>query len=206
MPSLYSFNEKFFDSITTEGQAYALGLMFADGNVHTKRNAISLTLCDKDIVYKMKDLLEATHPVRKKEHKNPNHNDSYELCINSAHMKASLITLGCVPNKTSYNIVIPSLDNDDLVRHFIRGYFDGDGNVTIKPPRIYESNFYGCKSMMESISQVIELVGVSHILRKHGNSFRISMFYNNTRRLRDYMYNNASVYMERKYDIFMSKI
>ncbi len=48
------FNEDYFENITTEKQAYFLGLLAADGNVSEKRNTISLGLSEEDGL----DLLE----------------------------------------------------------------------------------------------------------------------------------------------------
>ncbi len=51
------------------------------------------------------------------------------FAISCKHIKDTLIEKGCVPNK-SYVLKFPDeniFKSKDLIRHFIRGYFDGDG-------------------------------------------------------------------------------
>ena len=43
-------------------------------------------------------------------------------------MVNDLINLGCIPNK-SLTLTFPDFINDELLPHFIRGYFDGDGCI-----------------------------------------------------------------------------
>ena len=42
-------------------------------------------------------------------------------------MSDDLINLGCVPKKSL--ILLPPKLKDELISHFIRGYFDGDGSI-----------------------------------------------------------------------------
>ena len=53
--------------------------------------------------------------------------------VNSPHLINTLISYGCTPKK-SLTLKFPDISifkNMDLIRHFIRGYFDGDGSVFI---------------------------------------------------------------------------
>lgn len=59
-------------------------------------------------------------------------------------MKTDLIRLGCVPNK-SLILKFPSeniFSNPELIRHFIRGYFDGDGSVFISREKHWRNKRY----------------------------------------------------------------
>jgi len=55
----YVYNEDFFQKIDTEEKAYILGLLFADGSVHNKRNVVKLQLqdVDKEILEKISSCL-----------------------------------------------------------------------------------------------------------------------------------------------------
>lgn len=43
-------------------------------------------------------------------------------------MHDDLIKHGCIPNK-SLKLKFPTTVPDKLIRHFVRGYFDGDGSI-----------------------------------------------------------------------------
>ena len=57
----------------------------------------------------------------------------YRVFITSKKLAEDLTKYGCHANKT-YDLTFPNKEifvNKDLIRHFIRGYFDGDGSVFI---------------------------------------------------------------------------
>lgn len=123
-----SFNN-YFETIDTKDKAYFLGLFFADGSI-VKSNAtytISLILTENDSYIIEKFLkyanIETTIYTVHKEDKNPRK----QININSQKMFNDLQNLGCVQNKShAETLSIPQI-REDLIPHFIRGYFDGDG-------------------------------------------------------------------------------
>lgn len=61
-----------------------------------------------------------------------------------------LISHGCVPNK-SLILKPPKIDNE-LINHFIRGYFDGDGCVSFNSKtKVYAVCILGTKEILEYI-------------------------------------------------------
>lgn len=52
--------------------------------------------------------------------------ESVRLTISSKILIENLLSLGICENKTYQQLSIPNM-KDSLIRHFIRGYFDGDG-------------------------------------------------------------------------------
>lgn len=55
----------------------------------------------------------------------------YKLSICSQQLSDKASTLGAIPNK-SLMLKFPDINifkSKDLIRHFIRGYFDGDGCI-----------------------------------------------------------------------------
>lgn len=144
----------FFSSIKTEVQAYLLGLLMSDGSIN-EDHQIKLHINEKDkelfnylkIIspnageytlkgYKSKAVTPDGKTVKNK--------GSIALYINSKILTEDLAKFGIVPNKTYKQLSIPKIDNS-LIRHFIRGYFDGDGSFTFsvrKPnPKNREKNF-----------------------------------------------------------------
>lgn len=135
----YNRNSKYFSNIDTPNKAYFLGLIYADGNVSdnnrhvgNRHYMLTITLQEEDVgvLERIKDDIEYSGPLRYYElsKKYPNHKNVYTLCINDQYMIDDLIQLG-VPPRKSLILTFPIWLRPDLVRHFIRGYFDGDGNI-----------------------------------------------------------------------------
>lgn len=128
----YDRNQHYFDIIDTPNKTYILGLLYADGCNHTAHNAITLSLQEEDvgILEIIKNELEYTGSLRlsRLNDKNINYKNQYILCINDEYLSARLADLGVV-NAKSLKLTFPEFLNQDLLRHFVRGYFDGDGCV-----------------------------------------------------------------------------
>lgn len=77
------------------------------------------------------------------------------LTITNKKIAKDLIKCGCIPNKS---LVLKFPDerifaSKDLIRHFIRGYFDGDGCISYLETKYCRPRctILGTKSMLESI-------------------------------------------------------
>lgn len=135
----YLVNHRFFSEIEAPTQAYWLGVLWADGNVRRQRvprgvsHIIKLEIQkrDEDWLHTLIDDLDATYPIFE-----TRCGKAVCLRISSTRMFNDLGALGVVPNKTYLNI-IPSIP-PNMVSHFVRGVFDGDGCITgtIKRPLI----------------------------------------------------------------------
>jgi len=127
----YNLDETFFEKIDTQEKAYVLGWWYSDGNVMESGTIrIAIQQSDEEILQKIKKILKYDGPFHYKKAREEHHQPQIELCINRQKMAQDLIKLGCHPNK-SMNLMFPTLEQVpiDLVRHFVRGYFDGDGSV-----------------------------------------------------------------------------
>lgn len=130
----------FFTDIKTELQAYLLGFYAADGNIEYERAKFrfSLTIADAKSVNLFRDTLcptAKTSIVGEKQLFNSRTNKeytikpSYGLEISSRKICDDLTNYGMGERKTYKNLSIPNMPKE-LIRHFIRGYFDGDGCIT----------------------------------------------------------------------------
>lgn len=111
----------------------------SDGSINSKRNTLTIHINKKDseifelfkiispnaYIQELKATESATF-VRGRIIKNQG---SIRLAISSKILIEDLKLLGILENKTYLQLSIPKMDNS-LVRHFIRGYFDGDGSFT----------------------------------------------------------------------------
>ena len=130
----------FFQNIETELQAYLLGFYAADGSIDEKRKTFRIHLSNKDseLVYLYKDIISPdarTYTVQEKPVKGRNgmivmSHGSFGVDITSAELCNSLVQLGIGYRKTYCELSIPKQIPEELIRHFIRGYFDGDGCIT----------------------------------------------------------------------------
>ena len=134
MQTKYSFNENYFETIDSEEKAYWLGFLYADGYVVNndvdKQYRVCLTLNenDKGHVELFKECLESNNSIRTVCTKlNDKEYFSSQFYIYSKKMVNDLYNNGCVQNKSL--ILKPPVIIDNLVGHFIRGYFDGDGSI-----------------------------------------------------------------------------
>ena len=115
---MHKFNHNYFKTIDTEEKAYILGFLYADGYNSDKQVVISQLEQDVDILEKINKALDADNQIKRK----------LDMCTD-------LTNLGCFRNK-SLACTFPTFLDKSLVRHFIRGYFDGDGCVWIGKRKI----------------------------------------------------------------------
>lgn len=129
----------FFKEIHFEQQAYILGFIFADGSVNEKRNSLSVNIHKQDyyIIELLKDISPEAYTREQKPYESiatvrghtiKNHG-SIRIDILSKILIHDLKHYGVVQNKTYTNMHLPKISNN-LLKHFIRGYFDGDGWFT----------------------------------------------------------------------------
>ncbi|MBT6049325.1 hypothetical protein HN803_04595 [candidate division WWE3 bacterium] len=121
------FDQKYFDNIDSEDKAYWLGFIVADGSIYLKTYTLSIQLGEKSRDH----LIKFAKCVGYKYHDDYNKKkNAFRIRLNSKHMAKSLGELGIIENKTDF-IQVPDLRND-LLKHFFRGFFDGDGCIKSK--------------------------------------------------------------------------
>lgn len=132
--NLTKFNENVFDSIDTEEKAYWLGFIFADGNISSpKKNGKSIYTFE--LALQLQDINHLIKFNQFMQHeKNNVKTDSYRCrwSITNKHLWEILNSYGCTPRK-SLTLKFPDesiFKDKSLIRHFIRGYFDGDGCIS----------------------------------------------------------------------------
>lgn len=129
----WKYNREFFKTWSPE-MAYILGFFAADGNmIKNNRGAHFIAFYSTDFVLieKIRELLGSNHKIstKNKQKLNPKWKDCYQLQIGSKEIFNDLLNLGMAPNK-SLTIKMPMVPSEYL-SHFVRGYFDGDGHVSI---------------------------------------------------------------------------
>lgn len=204
----YTCNDNFFSSIDNEEKAYWLGVLFADGNISkkaSKSGQVFLSSVDKEWVLEFMKTIDSTNKPREEVHK-VFKKSIWKAQITSAEMYNDLNAIGCTPNK-SHTIRLPLL-NKDLIHHFIRGYFDGDGTVGVYKNLksndwcILKSGFSsGSKNFLESL---LDILPVKNKSIKHAGVYITQHSLQDTISLYNYMYKDANVFLKRKKDVFDS--
>jgi intein-encoded DNA endonuclease-like protein len=125
-----------------------------------------------------------------------------EICKN-------LITYGVIPNKT-FIIKFPEWMPDDLLPHFIRGYFDGDGCFYIdKKKRSAFWSVIGSSQFCLKLSEIInsKLGIVSYISHDKRAKIGIDMLrirkYSDIKKICNWIYDNSTINLDRKYNKFL---
>ena len=206
---IYKRNSNYFDSIDTQNKAYVLGLFYADGcNVpYRKTIAISLQEGDRDILDAIKIDMEYDGPLRYVDLKNPKHKNHYMLYIGDKHLSEQLEKLGAGRAKSN-TITFPDFIEKDLIPHFIRGVYDGDGSISWnKIKKSWVVDIVGTLEMCEGISSYMHEQGIKstiHKVKDSPNCYSISPTSILGRiRFLNAIYDNATLKMKRKYEKYL---
>lgn len=193
----YEVDVNFFDFIDSEAKAYFLGLMYSDGSV--TKDFFYTKLKDEDILQKFRQELKSNAPIKRIEKPW----SAYKIVINCQELCKQLIKHGCVPNKTRV-IQVPNL-RKDLYRHFIRGFFDGDGCLQLND-KIYHCRFdITCASLkfLEQLRPIItQHAKTNGYLGKETKYEVWHLNYNGhqVEDILDWLYKDSHFYLQRKYD------
>ena len=211
--SRIKFNDTVFDVIDTEEKAYWLGFIYADGYIATinpeKPNyAFEVSLKSDDFEHLNK--LNSFFEYNGNNVKIGRINSKYERCkwaISNKHLWNTLNNYGCTPKK-SLTLKFPNVDifsKKELIRHFIRGYFDGDGGVSYydKEHRFPTAYFCGTKDFLEELRNYIPINLDIHS-SSSGNTYVLNTACRKAMVLLHYLYDDCSLFLDRKYNLFIN--
>lgn len=198
----HDFNFSYFKTIDTESKAYILGFLYADGYNSHEGFVINLHEQDKDILEKIKKELkyEGNLFYRIKD----NAANQFTLQVRSLEISKDLSRLGCVKKK-SLVLKFPTEEQvpTNLIRHFIRGYFDGDGSLFFT--KSYNANVTSTKEFLTGIQQTLLPVVNLYTTKlsqctPNKNTFKLKINGNrNVSMFLDWLYEDATIYLDRKY-------
>lgn len=200
-------NHDYFQDIDTEGKAYWLGFIMADGCVYkgtnnTLRLQINLKASDVGHLDKFQQAIGSSYKIQIK--KVTVNSEAALLKINSTKMCKDLQNLGVVPRK-SLICEMPNIPNQ-LMKHFIRGYFDGDGCITTPKNKNTKVTIVGGEKMMKSIKDFLEKENIFislHSPYKGKKTFNLeTQSKENVTEFLRFLYDDASIYLDRKYFLY----
>lgn len=216
MSKKYKYNEDYFDSIDTEQKAYILGLLLADGSIYKNKLTLSLSGEDGYMVDRVGSIISVGgYSIYEYKPKN-SINTARRLTVCNKNICESLNKYALWKNK-SLNLNAPVNIFEPYIRHFVRGYFDGDGHINYwmyKQSKKKEKGAGGMKynfsitstfAFCEWIMMIFQSMGVnSCIISNKGNSHTLLVSGGiQVQKVLDYMYKNATIYLERKHKKYL---
>lgn len=203
----YELNENFFKIIDTEKKAYYLGLLYADGYVSNKNMLVELTLHNQDVDV-LNQFISELYPNNDRPLKLIR-DKYYKLIVNSKKIVNDLKYHGCVQKKT-FKLKFPLTIPDNLIRHFIRGYFDGDGCVYVNNG-VLNISLIGTIDFLNSIQKILMKecnLNETILDNRHpnrNNNIRALRYGGNIiiNRIYHYIYDNTTIYLKRKKNKFI---
>ena len=218
------FNENIFDNIDTEEKAYWLGFIYADGYIDSSPIKddqksyysfnISLQIRDWEHLLKFNKFMEHEKInlcTYIKDSKRP----SCRWHVRNKHLWETLNSYGCVPQK-SLILKFPDqkiFKNKKLIKNFIHGYFDGDGDLSFNrnmrknsesfvTPRL---GFTGTKTFLEPMAKWLKKeLGIdyrwNHDKRHSPQTWHLNYNKKESLILLNYLYGDAKIYLNRKYE------
>lgn len=208
----FKLNENYFEEITTEGQAYLLGLTASDGFISTCTGQSKPGLFGFNLEHSDASMIEFIQ--RELETDKPfvliNQENDYGQCtiarlhIYSVKICADIMKYGITERKTGHETMPVALPRH-LMSHFIRGYFDGDGTVFLSRGYAnigFTSNELFLDQLQEFLTEEIGLTSKS-IYKESGTSNAHRLYYaamDDVNKLYNYMYGDAQAFLARKRD------
>lgn len=211
---VHECDHSFFDVIDTEEKAYWLGMLAADGNVVTGKPIIKLAFAskDRDHLLKFRTALQSTHAITDYtatlSHRGvKTSHPGAKFSIASPQLVEGLAKHGIAPRKT-FTHKWPDNFRPDLFRHYLRGYFDGDGNFSVSrepsaAPKLLWTivgNEAFCLGAQKYLMDTLGLRKIKLYVPKNSPSIR-KLSYSGRRqvsRIYHLLYKNATIYLPRK--------
>jgi len=202
----YKCNDKFFTKLNTIS-AYWLGFIAADGCLYLRDGKkksfyIALNYSDAQHLKNFKKIIETNAKIGYVKSNNSVHIGFYSV----DKLFDSLVKLGIKPNKRLRieNVLVPN----NLMSHFIRGVFDGDGSLSGKKITHVQFQIAGFKPLLKQIQNIlIKECNVRRVkiypltYKKTGRAFRLQYTGAQIFRILDFLYKGSinSTRLKRKY-------
>ena len=124
--------------------------------------------------------------------------------------KEDLIKQGCVPKK-SLILKFPTEQQvpNYLIKHFIRGYFDGDGWFS-NTPSCFQVGIIGTEDFIKGFLNIIEIQNKNNkiftVHREDGAKRYVFGGLNDVTNFLNWIYKDANIYLDRKYEHYLDFI
>lgn len=210
----YKYNQNYFETIDTEEKAYWLGFIAADGSITKNNRTLEIGLTYSDKTHLKKFALAIDYPVENIKNRNTTLNGkvykSSRICVHSKKICNDLNSLGITEKKWD-KVVFPSNIPKNLIRHYLRGYFDGDGSISTAGKTMYGVQKY-CISLIATEEFLLQMMNhlekelnMTQVKLEHrygiaiwakGGMKQIRCFLN-------YIYKDSNIFLDRKHQYYL---
>lgn len=211
-------NHEYFDVIDNETKAYLLGFFLADGFLVKNEIRINNSIDDLEIIelFRKEITPESKLIYSNKQTGAIFRKEQITVRLSSVNMSNTLTTkYDIIQNKTKHNTFKFNFNTIpvELHRHFIRGYFDGDGSVSFHNNNFNSIFFnfsfvFNSKYFTKQISDIFEnLFQIKPVIYnckgKTCDYFSLRFDYKRKRakkiiEIYDYLYKESNVFLSRK--------
>ena len=199
-------NYDFFAVIDNEEKAYWLGFIMADGYMCERDKAIGITISNKDKYH-----LQKFANIFKVDVKFYSSRQNARCMLHNILLYQALLNKGIYPRKSLLDSVeVFNHVSVKLLHHFIRGVFDGNGSICYGIRHGHIEGLFGITGTYKILEKMQSIiigstgVGQTKIYKDHsvfairwGGADQLCA-------IRDWLYHDASIFLERKHDIFLS--
>lgn len=199
-----TIDENYFEIIDTEHKAYWLGFIMADGCVDKDKNNFCIELNMIDLIHlkKFRNDINSSKPIIKRKDR-----DMCSIRICSKKLVSDLIRLGCVQDKTNNGFIPNEIINNtqNIKLAYLRGYLDGDGYIDKTRHRIIYTvkTEYVSNQLADLINNLLD---TNFKLRPEKSYYRVLIENKNDFFIfLNEIYNNATIFLNRKYEIFIKR-
>lgn len=225
---IHNYNDNYFSLIDNEEKAYWLGFIMADGcvnvtrrkrvdsNFYTNKYSLVLSLKNEDKNHLVKFCKAINYDDLPKDDycsDGFNKHKIVRLAINNKTIVFDLISLGVIPRK-SLKEKEPKI-NYNLLKHFYRGYFDGDGcfykakKLNLKARSKSEMSKWlitlcGSKKIINSFNNYIgKKLNIYNKSSSRKNGLNSIVFSSKTAYIvANHLYENSNIYLDRKFYLY----
>lgn len=209
-----NLQNNYFDKIDTEYKAYLLGFIFADGNIYDGKTinrpnrqlrlSIYCASYDNYIFNKFLEDNKDAHKSFNKRDYRPNEVEMTIIRITNNQICNDLINLGCKINKSKVGMDFPNL-KPELIKHFIRGFLDGDGSIIYKEKnnKLRIAFTSTSKSFLDELLKHLPITNYTYTSKTKVNTCYTLWIENKISVLNTivYLYTDSNYYLTRKFNI-----
>lgn len=183
-----------------EALSYFIGFCYADSYVHHSNDLIKVSSTDRCILEEFKRRMNYNGSII--EHSKPkyeHYKQCYTLPIYSNHARY-FKQFGLINKKINLRLPQEGVD----LKHFLRGLIDGDGSISlIKYKTKYSINHVSLVS--EAYNLLCDIQGIfgGQLYQKKDNLYYLQWSSSIAERLLDYLYEGATIYLDRKYQKYL---
>lgn len=190
-------NDSMFKTVDSEEKAYLLGWIASDGHLSKNESSIVISIHEKDrnTLERLRNIVDPQLPISECKE------GMVGLTINSKEMSQDICTLLKITHgKKSDTVQFPDLNSEDLKWAFLRGFFDGDGNVR----DTYNRRQPECSIASNSAQMREQIYNFVNVAGKNDNvNNQVYWWGNGALDVMSKMYDSASIYLSRKRDAYL---